>query len=482
MPALDSTLFIPIVVAVVVIFITFLAVISRYRKCSSDQILVIYGNVGKGKSSRCIHGGAAFIWPIIQDYSFLSLKPIQINIPLDNALSKQNIRVSVPSIFTIGISTDPTKTMAAAERLLGLEKKEIEQIAKEIILGQLRQVVVTMDIEEINADRDKFLTNISQNVETELEKIGLRLLNVNITDIKDESGYLEALGKRAAAEAINKARIQVAEKERDGAVGEANARQQQRIQVAQANARAVEGENVARVTVANSTAEMRQRSAEAERIATAAEKVQSAHALEEAYRAEQAAEVSRAERERATQTADIVVKTEIEKKKIEIEADAQAEKARREAKGQADATFATMEAQARGINEILTKQAAGFGQLVNAAGGDAMKAATLLIVEKLPEIVKTQVEAIKNIKIDEVVVWDNQTGNGQSSTANFLSSLIGSVPPLQNLFTMAGMQLPEILGKPSQSSPAKQPVQTIAPAPSAQPVAPVKPGAPDQKK
>jgi flotillin len=339
-----------------------------------------------------------------------------------------------------------------------------------------------MDIEEINADRDKFLTNISQNVETELEKIGLRLLNVNITDIKDESGYLEALGKRAAAEAINKARIQVAEKERDGAVGEANARQQQRIQVAQANARAVEGENVARVTVANSTAEMRQRSAEAERIATAAEKVQSAHALEEAYRAEQAAEVSRAERERATQTADIVVKTEIEKKKIEIEADAQAEKARREAKGQADATFATMEAQARGINEILTKQAAGFGQLVNAAGGDAMKAATLLIVEKLPEIVKTQVEAIKNIKIDEVVVWDNQTGNGQSSTANFLSSLIGSVPPLQNLFTMAGMQLPEILGKPSQSSPAKQPVQTIAPAPSAQPVAPVKPGAPDQKK
>jgi flotillin len=450
---MEYTAMMPIVVAVVVIFITFLAIISRYRKCSSDQILVIYGNVGKGKSSRCIHGGAAFIWPIIQDYRFLSLRPIQINIPLDNALSRQNIRISVPSIFTIGISTDPSKTMAAAERLLGLEPKEIEQIAKEIILGQLRQVVVTMDIEEINADRDKFLANISQNVETELEKIGLRLLNVNITDIKDESGYLDALGKRAAAEAINKARIQVAEKERDGAVGEARAQQEERIQVAQANASAVEGENKAQVTIANSTSEMRQRKAEAERVALAAERVQSAKALEESYQAEQIAETARAERERATQTADIVVKTEIDKRKIEIEADAQAEKTRREARGQADATFATMEAQARGINEVLSKQAQGFLKLVEAAGGEASKAATLLIVDKLPEIVKTQVEAIKNLKIDKVMVWDSQTGAGQSSTANFLSSLIGSVPPLQNLFNMAGMQLPEILGKPAVKDP-----------------------------
>jgi hypothetical protein len=101
-----------------------------------------------------LHGGAAFVWPIIQDYRFLSLRPLQINIPLDNALSKQNIRVSVPSIFTIGISTDENTSRAAAERLLGLSGKEVEEIAKEMILGQLRQVVVTMDIEEINADRE----------------------------------------------------------------------------------------------------------------------------------------------------------------------------------------------------------------------------------------------------------------------------------------------------------------------------------------
>jgi len=448
-----DTFMIPLIVGVVVLFVTFLSVISRYRKCSSDQILVIYGNVGKGQSSKCIHGGAAFIWPIIQDYKYLSLRPMQITIPLDNALSKQNIRISIPSIFTIGISTDAIKVQAAAERILELSQKEIEGTAKEIILGQLRQVVTTMDIEEINADRDVFLRNITANVETELEKIGLRLLNVNITDITDESGYLEALGKKAAAEAINQAKIQVAEKDRDGAIGEANARQAQRIQVASANAEAVKGENVAQITIANSTSDMRQRKAEAEKTAVASEKVQTAKALEEAYKAEKIAEDARAEKERATQTADIVVDTEIQKKKIEIEADAQAEKYRREAKGQADAIFLKMEAEARGINEILTKQADGFKKLVEAAGNDPTKAATLLIVDKLPELVKTQVEAIKNLKIDKVVVWDNASGNGkgQSSTANFLSSLIGSVPPLQNLFSMAGMQLPDMLGKPLQN-------------------------------
>jgi len=441
-------------IAVAIVFITFLGILTRYKKCSSDQILVIYGNVGTGKSARCLHGGAAFVWPIIQDYRFLSLRPLQINIPLENALSKQNIRVSVPSIFTIGISTDENTSRAAAERLLGLNGKEIEEIAKEIILGQLRQVVVTMDIEEINSDRDKFLSSISQNVETELEKIGLRLLNVNITDLRDESGYLEALGKRAASEAINKAKIEVAQKDRDGAVGQALAQQEQRIKVAEANAVAVEGENRAQVTVANSTAEMRQKKAEAERLASAAEKVQTARSLEEAYKAEQTAEVARAERDRATQTANTLVKAEIEKRQIEIAADASAEKARREAQGQADATFATMEAQARGLNEVLSKQADGFNKLVGAAGGDAAKAAMLLIVDKMPELVKTQVEAISNLKIDKIVVWDNAGASGQSSTANFVSSLITSVPPLQELFKTAGLHLPDYLAKPAEPRPA----------------------------
>jgi flotillin len=220
-------------IAILFVFILIVTLIKRYKRCPSDRILVVYGKVGGGQSAKCIHGGAAFIFPVIQDYQFLDLTPISIEVNLINALSKQNIRVNVPSRFTIGVSTEPGVMQNAAERLLGLDQNNIQELAQEIIFGQLRLVVASMDLEEINSDRDKFLTNISKSVESELKKVGLKLINVNITDIVDESGYIEALGKEAAAHAINAARKSVAEKTRDGSIGEANAVQDEIIQVSQ---------------------------------------------------------------------------------------------------------------------------------------------------------------------------------------------------------------------------------------------------------
>jgi flotillin len=433
-------------IAILFIFILLIAMVKRYKRCPSDRILVVYGKVSGGESAKCIHGGAAFIFPVIQDYQFLDLTPISIEVNLVNALSKQNIRVNVPSRFTIGVSTEPGIMQNAAERLLGLGQSEIQELAQEIIFGQLRLVVASMDIEEINSDRDKFLTNISKSVESELKKVGLKLINVNITDIVDESGYIEALGKEAAAHAINAARKSVAEKNRDGSIGEANAVQDQRTQVAAANAKAVEGENIAKINVANSDSLRRQREAEAERTAIASEKVQTANALKESYAAEQEAEVARAERERSSQLADIIVPAEIDKRKVEIDAEATAENIRRIAKGEADAILFKAQAEAQGLYEVLTKQAAGLDQIVKAAGNDSQNAALLLIADKLPELVKIQAEAIKNIKIDKVTVWENGGGkDGKTATANFLSGMYKSVPPLQEMFNMAGMQLPDYL-------------------------------------
>ncbi len=444
-----DSLGLPMVAIFVVLFIvlTLIILIKRYKRCPSDRILVVYGKVGGGQSAKCIHGGAAFIIPVIQDYEFLDLTPISIEVNLVNALSKQNIRVNVPSRFTIGVSTEPGVMQNAAERLLGLGAQDVQELAKEIIFGQLRLVVASMDIEEINNDRDKFLTNISQSVETELKKVGLKLINVNITDIVDESGYIEALGKEAAAHAINAARKSVAEKTRDGSIGEANAVQDERTQVAAANAQAVEGENSAKISVANSDSLRRQREAEAERVAIASEKVQSAKALQESYAAEQEAETARAERERSSQMADIIVPAEIDKRKVEIDAEAEAERIRRKAKGEADAILFKAQAEAQGQFEILTKQAAGMEQIVKAAGNNSRDAVLLLIADKLPELVRIQSDAIKNIKIDKVTVWDNGSGgeDGKSSTANFLSGMYKSVPPLQEMFNMAGMDLPEYL-------------------------------------
>jgi len=465
MPFENASGLIFVSLAVIFVFGLVVALLSRYKKCPSDKILVKYGMVGSNeqgiKSAKCIHGGATLVWPVIQAYEYLDLTPISIEVNLQNALSKQNIRIDVPSRFTVGISTEPEIMQNAAERLLGLKLAEIQELAKDIIFGQLRLVVATMDIEEINTDRDKFLEEVSRNVESELKKIGLRLINVNITDISDESGYIDALGKEAASKAVNDAKISVAQKTRDGSIGESQAVMDQRVKVAEANATAVEGENQSRIKIAESEAARREMEAIANKKAVAAEKIQQAKALEESYVAERAAEQARADLERATREADQLVQAQIDKQMAEIAAEAEAERIRRHARGEADAIFMKLEAEARGINEMLMKQAEGFKAIVEATGS-ADAAMKLMIVDKLPELIEKQVEAIKNIKIDKVTVWDNLgSEDGKTNTAKFVSGMMQSVPPLNELFNMAGLEIPNYLGKPQSQQNAQIPMTTV---------------------
>lgn len=353
-----------VVVAVFIVVMLMLVLMTRVKTCPPDKVLVVYGKNRKNldgtyKSSKCVHGGLAFIVPFVQKYTYLDLTPLSISVDLKSALSKQNIRIDVPCIFTVGISTDSAIMQNAAERLLGLTLQNISDLAKDIIFGQLRLVIATMEIEEINTDRDKFLDAISRNVEGELKKIGLKLINVNVTDISDESGYIIALGKEAAAKAINDARISVAEEDKKGSIGQANAKMQERISVAEAESAAIAGEN--------------------------------------------------------------------------------------KAKGEADAIYAKMEAEARGIREKLSRQAEGLADIVKASG-TADEAVRLMITEKLEDIVAEQVKAISNLKIDKVTVWDNGCEeNGKTSTANFLSGMLKSLPPLEEVYNMAGLSLPKIV-------------------------------------
>jgi len=454
----------------IILFVLFW--VSRYKRCPSDKILVVYGKTGGESSAKCYAGGAAFIWPVIQDYRYLDLTPISIDVNLQDALSKQNIRVSVPAQFTVGVSNKPEIMLAAAERLLGLDQPSIRSLAHDIIMGQMRLVIANMDIEELNTDRDKFVESVYNNVGNELHKIGLELINVNVTDIQDESGYIQALGKEAAAKAINDAKIKVANEERTGAIGqaeaqqdqrvkvadansraeigeavatqaqrikvaettsmaeigEANATQQQRISVAEANSKAeigeadanalaIQGKNEANIKIANSNALKDVEVAEAERKATAARKVAAAKALEESYIAETAAEDARAKKELARKQAEEVVDADIAKQKAVIAAQAEAERQREIAKGEADAVLARYMAQAKGQEELLTKQAEGFQKLVEAAGGNPESAIGYLMIDKLTELAKIQTDAIKDIEIDKVVVYDN--GNGQG-VGNFV--------------------------------------------------------------
>ncbi len=433
-----------------ILLIALLWISSRFKRCPSDRILVVYGRVGgEGESARCLHGGGTMVWPIVQGYAYLDLTPIPIEIKLQGALSQQNIRVNTPATFTVGISTEPGVMQNAAERLLGLSLLDIENLARDIIFGQMRVVIATMPIEQINADREQLITNITESLELELRKVGLRLINVNIQDITDESGYIDALGREAAARAISEAKVKVAEQERDGDIGAAEAQREQRIRVAQANATATEGENESHVVIAESASERRQKEAEAERAANAAERVSQAQAEQESFLAEAEAERVRAERDKAAQDADIVVPAQVERERVRTLAEAEADRIRLVKAGEADGQRLLMEAEALGLLALLSRRAEGLGALVNASGGAAPEAALLMIAEQLPNLVAEQVKAIANLKIDKITVWDSGSGgDGQAgTTANFVAGLVGALPPLHEVASQAGIKLPQFLGE-----------------------------------
>ena len=490
--------------AVLLLFFFFVVfIVKQYKRCPSNKVLVIFGKVGKDRAAQCIHGGGKFVIPLLQDYAFLPLEPMVIDIPLSGALSLNNIRVDVPSTFTVGIATDPSLMNSAAERLLFLNEKKIQEQAQDIILGQLRLVIATLSIEEINKDREKFMALINTNVGEEVNKIGLTLINVNIRDITDESGYIEAIGKRAAAEAINQARVDVAQQERDGASGQATADREKTVNVAREEATAVTGEKEAeqkrRISVAALEAESITGEVESKRdyeIAAAQREAETVAATKEAEQqrriqvaqaestavdgenksnaeiaesnarlaeiraeAKRKAEVAAAESQQAILVAqreqelarlnkEQLAKQEIEKTRVEIAAEATAEKSRREARGEADAILARYMAEAEGTQKILEAKAEGYRQLVAACAKNPEVAPTLLMIEQLPTLVAEQVKAIQNLKIDKITVWDSGGGGGKNrgATADFLSGMIGSLPAMHELAEQAGIELPSVLG------------------------------------
>jgi flotillin len=498
---------------ILVLFSFVVLLIKRYKRCPSNKVLVVYGKVGGGGASKCVHGGAAFIVPLFQDYDYLDLEPLQIEIPLRGALSIENIRVNVPSIFTVAIGTEPAVMQNAAIRLLGLREQDIQAQARDIIFGQLRQVIASMRIEEINRDRDSFLDRVQSSLEPELKKIGLVLINVNITDITDESGYIEAIGRKAAATAIQQAEIDVADQEKKGAVGVANANREKEVQVAEAHkerdigtkaadkerlvqvavldketkvgeqtaefqrdsdiadaerhkrirvadadAMAVEGENEAKALIAKAEAKLQVERAEAYQLGETRKRVAEADVLEAQYMAQAKAAKAEAAKVEEEKKADLVAPAVAQKARIIVDAEAEAERRRIEAEGEAKAIFAKLEAEARGQYEILAKKGQGFGEIVRACE-TPQAAFQMLMLEQLERLSENAAKAISNIKFDKVVVWDGAGGGGQggSSTANFLSSMAGSLPPMLHMMRdIGGVEMPEFFGKLVDEAVAKK--------------------------
>ena len=511
-----------VVSIVLIISFFFVMLVMQYKRCPSNRVLVVYGKIAGARAARCMHGGGTFVVPLMQSYAYMSLEPMTIDIELQSALSKKNIRVNVPSTFTIGIATVPEIMNNAAERLLGLDDVAIAHQARDIILGQMRLVIATLSIEEINQDREKFLDLVNKNVNFELNKIGLEMINVNIRDITDESGYIEALGRKAASEAVNQAKVEVAAADREGSIGSATAQREMDVEVAEQNSQSATGQKQAgrnqRIEVAKLEAEGVSGEANAQRSKEVAVSEQSALSNEgqkkaEAHQRVEIAELEAAaikgENESKAKMADYnaqlserqaeakrrgevamanaerdvlltqkdeeiallekqqVAQQVVERTKVEIDAEAEAERLRRIAAGEADAVLKRYTAEAEGTRKLLEAKADGYKALMAVCEDRKDLAPALLIIEQLSELISEQVKAIQNLQIEKITVWDSgdSRGSGDSTTAGFLNGMIGALPPVHELARQAGIELPDILGKVAniERSKADEITSTAAP-------------------
>lgn len=461
---------VPILIGIALIMM----VIKQYKICPSDKLMVVFG-AGSKEGARVVHGGGKFIVPFVQSIRFMSLAPISIPVNLEKALSSTNIRVNLPSQFTVAIdSKDPAFIQNAVRNLLEMSEQEIQKTASGIIIGALRSTVAALTIEELTRDRDKFIHSINVNVTTELNKIGMILLNVNLIDVTDESGYIAAMGQKAAAVAINQAHIDVSEQARLGDIGVETNKRERDVTVAEQQAEAeigkkaaskeqvvktaalaaetTQGENASRALIADSDAELAVKQATAFQSGEVA-RAKAATAVSLEQRVAREAELSKEQ----------LPSAEVARKELVIQAEAQAEQARIIAEGEAKAILVRLEAEATGLQKMLEAKATGYAKIIEAAGGDPAAAANLLLIEKMEEIVRINAEAIKSLKIDKITVWDSGNGaGGNGGLPGFLKGFASSLPALNELAKQAGINLPPFLGN---LVPGEEPKTPALPAP-----------------
>jgi flotillin len=509
--------------------------VKHFKRCPANQVLVISGKVGSGQSAKIISGGGTFVVPVLQEWAFLDLTPLQIDINLMDALSLENIRVQVPSQVTVAVGDTEEYQRNAAARILNLSPQEISAMAANLIFGQMRQVIASMRIEDINRDRDQFRSNIEHALEPELKKIGLKLINVNIKDLNDASGYIEAIGREAGARAVNKAKGDVAVQEKLGAIAVAEANQEKdtevanaertreigvktaerdtavrvadldretevarqraqfsrdteiatadqarRIAVAAANAQAIEGETRSQALIAQANAELQVRQAEAFEQGETRKRIAEAAVQEAENRARAKAALAEAERIENERRAALEAPARAAKAKEIVEAEAAGQSRRIQAEAEAAATFAQLEAAARGEFEMLSKRAQGLQKIVEACGGPEA-AYRMLMIEHIPTLADKAAEAISNIRFDKVVLWGGagQGGSAANGVSSFVTDLVGTLPPaLHTMLNIGGVSVADGVFKLHPDEPAAP----AAPDPAAPAAAPAQPGPQKQRR
>lgn len=370
-------------VGALILILTLWTILTRYRRSAPDELLVVFGKAGKVKTeegktvvtpSKIIQGGGAFVWPIIQDYKKMSMKPIQIKATVDG-IDSQAIQLHLPVVLTTAISQDKLIQQNAATRFLSASPNEIQQQIQEILVGETRAIMATMLIEEINADRDKFLAKVRTNLEQELTKIGFDVTNINISEITDDANYIKNMGQKATTRKQAEAEADIAEQRKQGNVKIANTKKEEEIAVAaaekekQVQVNQTKQEQEVRVAEINREKQIKLAEAEKERESgVAVQEAEKASAIAEA----QADAESNKAKAMARQVASVAAaEADAESKKAEFEAT----QTKNIAKAEADAEATKNEQEALKQTRIAQANQAKEAEIVKATQEKESKAA-----------------------------------------------------------------------------------------------------------
>src|SRR5690606_14685852 len=263
---------------------------------------------------RAVIGGRTLRVPIVETVHYLALDTIPLEITVANAYSKGNIALTVHAVANVKVASEPeTVFNNAVERLLGKSIQEIEALAKETLSANLRGVLATLTPEQVNEDRLTFATELAQEADHDLQKLGLHLDTLKIQSVTDEVGYLEASGRKRTAEVLRDALVAEAQSDSETRQRQAEARKQAEVAQAQAE-----------IAIAEAQTALRVRKAQLDQEGETAERVAMVLAQRSEIEAQQALEAERIELQRRRLQADKVEPAEAERLAAEAMAKAAA--------------------------------------------------------------------------------------------------------------------------------------------------------------
>jgi len=417
---------------------------ANYIKASPNEALIFTGRRQKdtGRGWKAVVGGAKFRIPVLEKVNRISLKTMNLpEVRVQKAWSKEGVPVTVETVANVKISSEEEMLARAVERFLDTEPRQIQQIIKETLEGQLRDIIGVLTVEQLYQERDMFVQKVLAQAGEELAKIGVIIDIINIQDIRDEKQYLEALGRKRTAEVKRDAEIGEAEAQRDATIRAETARregavvraeQERQVAEAEKDRDVAKKEYVGETLAATKTAEQKGPLAEAR--ARQAVVVEEQKVQEEQQKARERVEAARAEAEEQKFRAERVVPAEAERQAVVLKAE-----------GDAAAILKRAEAEARGIQLKLEAEAEGLRKKAEAWNAYGKAAQLNLVLEAVKVVAGEGAQALGQVKFDKVIALDSGA-DGDSAVNRMLTAAPGGlVKFLEQIQAATGIDLAEVL-------------------------------------